>query len=244
MALDRFFAPSLPEEGIVALRDEEFHHLAHVLRRRVGEAVELFDGQGTAARCRITNVGKREAVLQIEERRASLSDQGIIISVASAVPKGERSKWLVEKLTELNVARWSPLISERSVVDPQGSKLDKLRQTVIAACKQCGRNHLMVLDDPLPWRVWLERQTGRGRILLADPAGEQINGVIERLILQQVESVCVAIGPEGGFTAVELDAARAAGADLVRLGGLILRVDTAAIATAAALQFALENRTT
>ena len=243
-ALDRFFAPTTFAEGTVELRDEEFHHLAHVLRKRAGDMVEVFDGRGRAARCRIAHVGKRDAQLQVEEQLQTSPVHGISLTVASAVPKGDRAKWLVEKLTELNVARWTPLISERSVVDPQGAKLDKLRQTVIAACKQCGRNHLMELDAPQPWRSWLLQPGGRSQILVADAAGEQINGVVERLTLRKIAAVCVAIGPEGGFTVAEVDAARALGADLVRLGDSILRVETAAIAAAAVLPLLLGTGTT
>lgn len=243
-ALDRFYAPTTFTDGTVDLRDEEFHHLAHVLRKSAGDMVEIFDGRGGAARCRITEVGRREAKLQVEEPLQTVSDHGITITLASAVPKGDRAKWLVEKLTELNVARWTPLKTERSVVDPQGTKLDRLRQTVIAACKQCGRNQLMQLCDPLPLDAWISTSQSGGRILVADASGEQINDVLERLTIQKPASLHVAVGPEGGFTADERDSACAAGATLISLGASILRVETAAVAAAAVLQMRVRNRTT
>ena len=71
--------------------------------------------------------------------------------LASAVPKGDRFDWLVEKATELGVERLIPLVTERSVVEPGPAKLTRLRRTIIEASKQCRRNRLMVLDPPTRW---------------------------------------------------------------------------------------------
>ena len=74
------------------------------------------------------------------------------VTLATAVPKGDRFDWLVEKATELGVDRVVPIVTERSVVDPRATKLDRLRRLIVEASKQCGRNRLMVLEQPCPGR--------------------------------------------------------------------------------------------
>jgi 16S rRNA (uracil1498-N3)-methyltransferase len=234
--LDRFYCPSLSESPIIHLRDEEFHHLARVLRKEVGDRVALFDGRGQSAEGVIESVGKRDAHVRVEQLHEPAPDSRVSTSLATPVPKGDRGKWLVEKLTELGVDTWTPLLTSRSVIEPGLPRLERLQQSVIAACKQCGRNRLLEVDSPLPWQEWLLREREHGPILIADPAGEPINDALERLTLRPPWRLCAAVGPEGGFAAEELDLARRTGAVCVRLGTNILRIETAAIALAAILR--------
>lgn len=232
---DRFYLPSLSEESLVELHDDEFHHLAHVLRKRPGDAVTLFDGRGQSAEGVIESVDKRGARIRIGQRHAPDSEDRVILALAAPVPKGDRARWLIEKLTELGVDSWTPLQTARSIVDPGSARLDKLQQTVIAACKQCGRNRLLRIRPRAGWRDWLDGAKGAGPILVADRLGNPINEVLERLTVSLAPQAClhVAVGPEGGLTPEELDLARQAGADCVALGPTVLRVETAAIALAA-----------
>jgi 16S rRNA (uracil1498-N3)-methyltransferase len=235
--VDRFYSPSLTNTP-VELRDEEFHHLAHVLRKRVGDRVALFDGRGRAAAGVIEALGKRDARIRIEQLHPPESDSRVTIAFATPVPKGDRAKWLVEKLTELGVDVWTPLQTGRSVVDPGFTRLEKLQQSVIAACKQCGRNRLLEIEPLTTWESWVGREQAVGPILVADPQGEPINVVLERLTDRPAPWVRLhaAVGPEGGFAPEELDLARQSGAVLVNLGTTILRIETAAIALAAILR--------
>ena len=82
-------------------------------------------------------------------------------TLATAVPKGDRFDWLVEKATELGVDRLIPIVTERSVVEPGSTKLSRLRKSIIEASKQCGRNRLMVLESPVRWEPLIE---AHGRI--------------------------------------------------------------------------------
>lgn len=236
--LDRFYAPSFADAENVELCDDEFHHLAHVLRKRVGDRIVLFDGVGRSAEGVVELVGKRDARIRVENVRTSQPGAGVQLALATAVPKGDRAKWLVEKLTELDVDIWTPLQTERSVVEPGAARLEKLQQSVIAACKQCGRNRLLAIEPPITWAEWIERERPAGPILVADPAGEPINAQLERLTQGSTpqQRLCAAIGPEGGFTPGELELAHQAGAVCVALGSTVLRIETAAIALAAILR--------
>ena len=153
------------------------------------------------------------------------------LTLATAVPKGDRFDWLVEKATELGVARLVPLVTARSVVDPREAKLDRLRRGVVEASKQCGRNLLMELDRPTPWETLL-RQPADGPRLVAHPGGLSLSAWPRPRLHGHV---VLAVGPEGGFTATEIEDARAAGWHVIDLGATLLRIETAGLAGSAIL---------
>ncbi len=227
---NRFFLADLPESGAAVLEDLEAHHLIHVLRASPGDIVELFNGAGLVASAQITSLHKRDAKLQIlGSHREDPSPRQII--VATAVPKGDRFDWLIEKATELGVTRIIPLRTARSVVDPQESKLEKLRQTVIAACKQSGRNHLLELESTTTWSDFVTRELGQSASYIAHPGPTTRSASTS--LWDGKSSIVFAIGPEGGFTEEEVELAVGHGAKPISLGPLILRIETAALALAA-----------
>jgi 16S rRNA (uracil1498-N3)-methyltransferase len=158
-------------------------------------------------------------------------DGGREIILATAVPKGDRFGWMIEKATELGVARFVPLITERSVVLPGEGKLDKMRRTIVEASKQCGRARLMELAAPVAWPKFVATLLGPSRGWIAHPEGEQIAA---RRTISSARFVA-AVGPEGGFSQAELELAIGAGATMISLGPRILRIETAALALAALL---------
>jgi 16S rRNA (uracil1498-N3)-methyltransferase len=169
----RFFCPSLTECGSVVLDGTEAHHLMHVLRAKPGEIVELFDGAGLVAVAQIASVRRRDVELTIlAARREARPAREVILG--TAVPKGDRFDWLVEKATELGVTRLVPLVTERSSVDPRDSKLEKLRQTVIAACKQAGRNHLLELSPVTSWSDFVRAEMPHRESFVAHPTSEAL----------------------------------------------------------------------
>ena len=227
----RFYCPQLVEAGSVTLTDSEAHHLAHVLRSQQGDIVELFDGNGLVATCRIATLRKRDVELEVQSaRREKLPQKGL--TIATAVPKGDRFDWLIEKATELGVSQLIPLTTSRSVVDPRTSKLDKLRQTVVAACKQSGRNHLMEIGSVTSWPDFIRQFVPDHTVLIAHPQGELLESV-GPLPANHEKPLIIAIGPEGGFSDVEIQLALRAGANVIQLGRQILRIETAAIGLAA-----------
>jgi 16S rRNA (uracil1498-N3)-methyltransferase len=234
--LDRFYSPKLTEGAVVELDNEEFHHLAHVLRKQVGDRIALFDGCGRSAIGQIESLGRRGVQVRVEPPVSCDSESNPVLTLATAVPKGDRAKWLIEKLTELNVDIWTPLQTARGIVDPRLPRLEKFQHSVIAACKQCGRNRLLKVHPPHTLQEWLMREQQHGAILIADPQGEPINQALERLTWGPSLRLAAAVGPEGGLSLEELELARQAGAVCVSLGSNILRIETAAIAMAAFLR--------
>ncbi len=229
----RFYCPQLVESGSVLLVETEAHHVAHVLRHEVGDVVELFNGHGLVATCRISAIRKRDVELEVLDFRREQQPQ-TVLTLATAVPKGDRLDWLIEKTTELGVSRIIPIITARSIVDPRASKLDKLRQTVITACKQSGRNHLMEITAVTSWNDLLRGFSSDQRVLIAHPGKNEAVGT-PTTSSPDIRPVVAVIGPEGGFNDEEVQSALAAGAEAIQLGPHILRIETAAIALAAKL---------
>jgi 16S rRNA (uracil1498-N3)-methyltransferase len=228
---ERFFSPHPITAGCMMLDGSEAHHLLHVMRAAVGDEVTLFDGTGAEFRATIETLRRADAELRIVERREVDRELPFELVVGVALPKGDRQKWLVEKLTELGVTSLVPLMTERSVAQPNESALERLQRSVIEAAKQCGRNRLMEIAAPKSWADWLTQSETNRRSLIANPGGSPVSG----LDLSEGVATQIAIGPEGGFTEAEVAAATTAGWQSVALGVRFLRVETAAIALAAAV---------
>lgn len=162
MAMDRFFLYEPPCRETATLTDEEAHHLLHVLRGRPGEQVTLFDGHGCEYTAEIISTTRRDVQLRVLESRMISRERAVPLTLAVTLPKGERQKWLVEKLTELGVTRLIPLATQRSVATVERGTLAKLRRGVIEASKQCRRNWLMEITEPMTWQTFLSQCSSIG----------------------------------------------------------------------------------
>ncbi len=229
---DRFFCPIPPKNGRIRLEGDESRHLSRVLRLGPGAVVEIFDGGGFATCAEVTAQGKDWVDLQVVGEPLADRVAPCRVTLVTAVPKGERFAWLVEKATELGVDRVVPIVTERSVVDPRATKLDRLRRSIVEASKQCGRNRLMVLEQPLPWSAWLAEPAAAALRLVAHPGGLPPCSWPRA---RHGEDAALAIGPEGGFTDQEVEAACAAGWTRGSLGATLLRVETAGLVGCAAI---------
>jgi 16S rRNA (uracil1498-N3)-methyltransferase len=217
--------------GPVDLVGAEAHHLATVCRLRPGAQVCLFNGDGREYPAEVEDVSRRNVRLRVLRCETSARERKARLDVAAPLPKGDRAPFLIEKLTELGVTAFVPLLSAQSVITPGEGKLDKLERHVIEASKQCGRNVLMSIEAPADWADYLKRSDLPARRLLAHPGGMPV-AAWSGTMPQQEEAVAIAIGPEGGFRDEEVDRGKAAGWSVVSLGPRILRVETAAIALA------------
>ncbi len=224
--LERFYCPAPPVDGLATLEGNEARHLIRVRRVTVGEMIELFDGRGSAFRAQVSSLARDQAILRILETTREDQAPRFSITLVTAVPKGDRFDWLVEKATELGVDRLIPLVTERSVVDPRSAKLDRLRRVIVEASKQSRRNRLMDLEPPTTWDSLVEAALHSIR-LIAHPGGP---GIVSAGLRPGVDSAILAIGPEGGFSEGEVDRGVEAGWRPVGLGSTILRIETAALA--------------
>lgn len=232
---DRYFVESPIEDEHARLAGAEAHHLAHVMRASVGTQITLFDGSGCEFLARVERVGRAEIELAVVERRLVDREATCEVTLGVALPKGDRQRWLVEKATELGVARLVPLVTQRSNEGLSESGRGKLSRAVIEASKQCGRNRLMEVAAPVALAAFLASRAGDSTRLVAHPGGEELQAMFESSTSPTVPpQVAIVIGPEGGLTDAEVEQARAAGWRPVGLGSRILRIETAAIALASA----------
>jgi 16S rRNA (uracil1498-N3)-methyltransferase len=229
---ERFFIPDPPVAGRVVLVGDEARHLVRVLRARVGDDAVVFTGQGSEWPARIVRLGRDEVELETGSERRDQATPASPLTLAVALPKGERQKWLVEKLTELGVARLVPLETERGVAEATAAARERLRRGVIEACKQCGRNTLMEIAEPRSVVEVLAERPPATPAIIAHPGGGPLDPAV---FAGGGPAILALVGPEGGFTAAELAAAEEAGSIRVGLGPHILRIETAAIALAVRL---------
>jgi 16S rRNA (uracil1498-N3)-methyltransferase len=230
---ERFFSSEPIVADRITLGGAEAHHLIHVMRAAEGDSVTLFDGSGAEFTATIEKCGRSEVELRIVARYDVDRELSFELSVGVALPKGDRQKWLVEKLTELGVTTLIPLETQRGVAQPNPAALDRLARTVIEATKQCGRNQLMEITKSQTWFKWVlsGEASEMERRLVAHPGGKGLSQVD----LSPRLNTRLAIGPEGGFTDSEIEAATRHEWQLVDLGPRILRVETAAVALSAAV---------
>lgn len=223
----RFFSETRISGTQARLEGDEARHLTGVMRAKAGEELTLFDGSGAEFLARITKLGKHAVELEVVERCEVNREADCRVTLAVALPKGERQRWLVEKAVEIGVARLLPLNTQRGVAEANASALERMRRWVIEASKQCGRNQLMEIASPIDVEN-LAADPSNSLCLVADPGGVAIGE-----FTGAAANVLVAIGPEGGFSPDELQTMQDRGFRPLRLGPRILRIETAAIASAA-----------
>jgi 16S rRNA (uracil1498-N3)-methyltransferase len=232
---DRYFSERPIASDRAVLEGPEAHHLLHVMRAKRGDEVVLFDGSGAEFAARVEQTNRSSVELAVLAQGVVDRELSLAVTLGVALPKGDRQKCFIEKLTELGVTRLVPLQTQRGVAQPLEAALERLQRSVIEASKQCGRNRLMSIDAPQTAEHFLNRAQKQTPRWIAHPGGKSLSAEIERLrSAGELHSLSVAVGPEGGFTDDEVALARAAEWQAVDLGPRILRVETAAVALAAA----------
>lgn len=231
-----FVATSRLGPGALQLEGDEFRYLIRVLRLRRGEPVELFDGCGRRAAARVAAVTSRSALLEVEGVSPPVPRPEPRLTVAVALIKNERLDWCVEKLVELGVARVVPVQAERCTVRLNGDRAVARRQRLEAIARAAAAQSR---------GLWLPEVEP---VLDLAAAIAHLHGCTQKLILWEeardvplksllaparAGEVALLVGPEGGFTAAEVQLARDAGFAPAGLGATILRAETAAMAAAA-----------
>lgn len=222
-----FLATEVGSASTAELVDAEAQHFAKVMRGRVGDTLLAFDGSGYEFTARVAAIRRVSVELEIVSRALVDRESPRHLVLAVALPKGDRQKVMVEKLVELGVAELIPLETERGVAEASTSVLERLRRQVIEASKQCGRNRLMNVPAAVGLAELSKITAHKPNRMVAHPTGEPLGSI------SHAAPLVVAIGPEGGFTDLEVAGLESVGWRSVSLGPRILRIETAAIAVAA-----------
>jgi 16S rRNA (uracil1498-N3)-methyltransferase len=237
MRIPRLYCPDHLQPGTEAVLPETAHrHVIQVLRLRAGDRVIVFNGDGNDCPGVLTRADKRSTRVQIESCHAVDNESGLHIHLVQGISRRERMDLTIRKGVELGVSCITPLVTERSVVNLAGERLQRRQQhwlsIVTSACEQCGRSRLPVMNAPATLANWLTQADDGARLILAPAQTTRIR----QLPVPTTQRVTLMVGPEGGFTLDEYALAEAAGYTGINLGPRILRTETAAIASIAMLQ--------
>ena len=210
-----------------------------VLRLKAGDAVVLFNGDGTEYAAVISEAGRDRLALDVTGRAAVDRESPLAVTLAQAVSGGERMDYTVQKAVELGAAAIQPLTAERSVVRLQGERAAKRAEhwqaVVVASCEQCGRNRLPRVLPLLGFDAYLAGQAARRdgvlRLMLSP---RSVRGL--RDLDRPAGAIVLLAGPEGGFSPQEERVAEQAGFLPARVGPRVLRTETAAVAALSAIQ--------
>jgi 16S rRNA (uracil1498-N3)-methyltransferase len=231
-AARRFFVEGRSEiGGSVEIAGGDAHKIAHVLRLRAGDRIEVIDSAAAAFAAAIEEVGSVVRATLVERVAEQWDAPALDVEVAQAIPKGQRMDFVIEKCTELGAAAFLPFHCERSVGRDVGAeKLSRWRRLARTAAQQSGRRDVPGIAAPVEFDA-LTRRFGEYAAVLFAWEMAQTEPLRQRLprALPAAGRVLVVIGPEGGFTHSEAELAERRGATLVWLGARILRTDTAAI---------------
>src|SRR6185369_1714561 len=234
MTRRRFFAPpsafNLSKKSVTLTADEA-RHLREVLRLKPGDEVSVFDGEGKEFRARVVQARRESAELELQkEIEAARPESPLRITLAVALLKGEKFDLVVQKATELGVTRFVPLITRYADIKLRdeadaNKRVARWQRIALEAAKQCGRAVVPEVSAPQPLGSILKIPS----LLFSEKGGRGLTQI-------ETDKITAIIGSEGGWSDEELDEARAAGVEIVTLGGRILRAETAAITAAALLQ--------
>lgn len=238
----RFYSPpkNIFKDKIVISDKKEVHHLKDVLRLKRGDFVFVFDGKANEYKAEIQEFSDNRVILKIIDKKI-FSKMDLEISVASAVPKGRRFDFVVEKLTELGIKSIIPLRTERSVVkiEKEGMRFKHWQNIILSACKQSGRINILNLEPQTDFEEILKRRNEFELGLIATVSGQAKN--LKEVLKEKIKRILILIGPEGDFTSKEVNLAIQSGFIPVSLGNLVLRTETAAVILAGFVKLYYEN---
>jgi 16S rRNA (uracil1498-N3)-methyltransferase len=238
MRIPRIYVPQALHPGHeIELPAQAGEHIARVLRLDRGHPLRLFNGAGGEYASEIASLAKRSVTARVLEGvPADDRESPLRITLGQGVARGEKMDWVLQKATELGVARIVPLVTDRTEVKLDAERAERRMahwEAVIAsACEQCGRNRLPELAQPMKLADWAAQLGDEAGLRLAlDP-----NGDVGVRALSPGTLATLAVGPEGGLSAHDLATLGQAGFRSLRLGPRILRTETAGLAALAALQ--------
>lgn len=224
----------LTVNAVVQLPEDVVVHLGRVLRLQPGDPCVLFNGDGQDYSARIEHLGKRDGTVRITDRTPVQRESPLKITLIQSIARGEKMDWILQKSTELGVSAIVPVNSQRSEVKLAGERAAKRvahwREVIISACEQSGRAVVPALSAPVDLKALTVSAPLR---LILDPLA---TGGVRDLDLTGIEEIAIAIGPEGGWSELDLVQLAAMGFAGMQLGPRVLRTETAGLAAVSALQ--------
>jgi len=242
--IPRIYSPPIPEESsAIELADDTVRYLRSVLRLGPGDEVLFFDGTGWEYRAVIERLESRGASARIVARQRVPLEIPVRVTLAQALPKGDKMEFIVQKATELGAARIIPFRSSRTIPrrteERAAKRLERWRRIAAEAAEQCGRGDVPEITGTVSYAEALGMaRPGSVKILFWESETERsVREILKTEKTRSAKEFFLVVGPEGGFSGEEAQTAREAGFITTSLGALVLRVETAALAILAIFQY-------
>ncbi len=232
----RVFQSSPLKTGmLLQLTDSAAHHLATVLRAKIGDSVTIFNGEGGEYQSVIKEITKKKVIVETQQFLTIDRESPLDIYLAQGISRGEKMDYTIQKAVELGVKKIFPIITERCNVKLDEERRDKRllhwTSVIISACEQSGRNHVPEILLPQKFENFLKTADADWKFILAPQASKKLS----EFPIKKNSRVILLIGPEGGFSDNEIKIATDFHA--LNLGPRILRTETAGLTALSALQF-------
>ncbi|MGQ9512136.1 16S rRNA (uracil(1498)-N(3))-methyltransferase [Thermodesulfitimonas sp.] len=242
--MPRLFVPAEQwTKNKVMVRGSDVKYLTRVLRLGLGDGVTVFDGEGRIGEAFIQEINGGEVVLSLTRAVVADTEPRVKVTLLQAIPKGDKMDLVIQKATELGVARIIPVLTERVVVqldeDRAAKKQERWQKVAREAARQCGRGAVPVVGTVCAFEEALAFTAPGDSLRLMPWEGEEELPLRAALKGKNPAAVTLFIGPEGGFSSAEVEAARACGFCTVSLGRRILRTETAGMVVVALVLYTL-----
>ena len=240
--------PEYIDKNTVTFTGPELRHLKVVMRKRVGNIVQVVDGIGGTYTAELTEINSKKAIGKIHKKSRYQGEPNFHLTLAQAIPKGNRFDLIIEKCTEIGVSQFIPVITERTIAGATEVKLNRWKKVAIAAMKQCTRSVLPEIKSVQNLESVFQSKEIYDFQLIAQP--DATNKSLAEVIFEKKQKVShltkiktgiLLVGPEGGFTINEATQAEEWNFNCFSLGSRRLRSETAGIVASAIVMELLDN---
>lgn len=243
--MPRFFLRDIPDAAdTIIIEGNDAGHIINSLRMSKGEAVTVCDGCGTDYSCVVEKLSEASVYLKIYKRCKNISEPSVFAVSYFSLPKGDKAETVIQKAVELGASKIVPFISERCISRPDEKGLRKKHERYIKiseeAAKQCGRGIIPYVSPVISFEEAVDDAISYDIPLILYEAESRCS-IKQALSQKEFKSAAVMSGPEGGFSAEEIQYAAKAGLISVSLGKRILRCETAPIAGLCAVMYQSDN---
>lgn len=238
--MQKLFVDFIPE-GTVTLNEEQSRHIAKALRMKVGDMLTLCAGNGKDYGCIIESTVGSGVTLSVCYEQVSNSEPSVKVTLYQGVPKGDKLEDIIQKCTELGVSKIQSVLTHRSVSRPNEKsaekKLARYRKIALEAAQQSGRGIVPEIKPMTNLEKAVADDDSELKILFYEGGGAPLKSIVN----ENIKSVSVYIGPEGGFEESEVELIQQSGGVVTTLGKRILRTQTAPVAALSAIMLLTNN---
>ena len=241
-----FVTPEQVKGEHIYIEGSDVNHIKNVLRMKVGEELEISDGDNKKYLCEIASITSEEVCVMIQEERSVDTELLSKICLFQGLPKSDKMELIVQKAVELGAYEIIPVATKRAVVKldekKASKKVERWNSIAESGAKQSGRNLIPKVTDVMSWKEAIEYAKALDIVLIPYELAEGMQETRDIIAqIQPGQSIGIFIGPEGGFETEEVESAMEYGARPITLGKRILRTETAGLTTLSILMYHLES---